>query len=132
MFAQEQREKKGSELEAKILLGKEEIVSLGKQHDKAIEEKNIAEHELIVRSREIEKKLLTHDFGALDEFVKALQREQMSSVQRTADREWVNGEEKTDVAPEETAIFVFGDRKSEREKVVEVTGKVFDQKPIPG
>lgn len=59
MFAQEQREKKGSELEAKILLGKEEIVSLGKQHDKAIEEKNIAEDELIVRSREIEKKLLT-------------------------------------------------------------------------
>ena len=63
MFAQEQREKKGSELEAKILLGKEEIVSLGKQHDKAIEEKNIAEDELIVRSREIEKKLLTHDLG---------------------------------------------------------------------
>ena len=59
VFAQEQREKKGSELEAKILLGKEEIVSLGKQHDKAIEEKNIAEDELIVRSREIEKKLLT-------------------------------------------------------------------------
>ena len=56
----------------------------------------------------------------------------MSSVQRTVDREWVNGEEKTDVAPEETAIFVFGDRKSEREKVVEGTGKVFDQKPIPG
>ena len=58
MFAQEQWEKKGSELEAKILLGKEEIVSLGKQHDKAIEEKNIAKDELIVRSREIEKKLL--------------------------------------------------------------------------
>ena len=38
---------------------KEEIVSLGKQHDKAIEEKSIAEDELIVRSREIEKKLLT-------------------------------------------------------------------------
>ena len=68
----------------------------------------------------------------MDELVEALQREQMSSVQRTADREWVNGEEKTDVAPEETAIFVFGDRKSEREKVVEGTGKVFDQKPIPG
>ena len=46
-------------MEAKILLGKEEIVSLGKQHDKAIEEKNIAEDELIVRSKEIEKKLLT-------------------------------------------------------------------------
>ena len=64
--------------------------------------------------------------------IEALQREQMSSVQRTADREWVNGEEKTDVAPEETAIFVFGDRKSEREKVVEGTGKVFEQKTIPG
>ena len=68
----------------------------------------------------------------MDELVEALQREQMSSVQRTADREWVNGEEKTDVDPEETAIFEFGDRKSEREKVVEGTGKVFDQKPIPG
>ena len=47
-------------MEVKILLGKEEIVSLGKQHDEAIEEKNIAEDELIVRSREIEKKLLTN------------------------------------------------------------------------
>ena len=56
----------------------------------------------------------------------------MSSVKRTADREKVVGEEKTDVAPEETAIFVFGVRKSEREKVVEGTGEVFDQKQIPG
>ena len=56
----------------------------------------------------------------------------MSSVKRTVDREKVNGEEKTEVAPEETTIFVFGDRKSEREKVVEGTGKVFDQKQIHG
>ena len=56
----------------------------------------------------------------------------MSSVQRTVDRERVNGEEKTEVAPEATAIYVFGDRKPEREKVVEGTGKVFEQKTIPG
>ena len=36
------------------------------------------------------------------------------------------------MAPEEKAIFVFGDRKPEREKVVEGTGKVFEQKTIPG
>ena len=46
--------------------------------------------------------------------------------------ERVDGEEKTEVAPDETATFVFGDRKPEREKVVEGTGKVFEQKPIPG
>ena len=56
----------------------------------------------------------------------------MSSAQRTVDRERVNGEEKTEVAPEATAIYVFGDRKPEREKVVEGTGKVFEQKTIPG
>ena len=44
----------------------------------------------------------------------------------------MNGEEKTEVAPDETATFVFGDRKPEREKVVEGTGKVFEQKTIPG
>jgi len=46
--------------------------------------------------------------------------------------ERVDGEEKTEVAPDEMATFVFGDRKPEREKVVEGTGKVFEQKMIPG
>ena len=130
-LAQEQREKKGPNLASKIFRGKEEIISLDKQHDKPMEAIVKAKDEIIVRNREMEEKLLAN-IGALDELVEALQREQMSSVQRMVDRERVNGEEKTEVAPEETAIFVFGDRKPEREKVVEGTGKVFEQKTIPG
>ena len=57
-----------------------------------------------------------------DELVEALQREQMSSVKRTADQEKVNDEEKTGVAPEETTVFIFGGNKSERETVVEGIG----------
>ena len=57
-----------------------------------------------------------------DELVEALQREQMSSVKRTADQEKVNDEEKTGVAPEETTVFIFGGNKSEREMVVEGIG----------
>ena len=75
---------------------------------------------------------LQAEIVTMNEFVEALQREQLSSAQRTVDRERVNGEEKTEVAPEATAIFVFGDRKPEREKVVEGTGKVFEQKTISG
>jgi len=52
----------------------------------------------------------------------ALQREQMSSVKRTADQEKVNDEEKTGVSLEETTIFIYGGNKSERETVVEGIG----------
>ena len=90
-----------------------------------------ANDEIIVRNREREEKLWA-EIGSLNELVEALQREQLSSVQRMADPKRVNSEEKTEVDPEETAIFVFGDRKPEREKVVEGTGKVFKQKTIPG
>ena len=121
----------------KIIRGEEEIIRLGKQHEKAMEEKVIADgiakakEEIIVRNREMEEKLQAEIF-AMNELVEELQREQFSSVQRMADPERVNGEEKTEVAPEETAIFVFGGRKPEREKVVEGSGKVFEQKTIPG
>eukprot|EP00617_Octactis_speculum_P014101 CAMPEP_0185756262 /NCGR_PEP_ID=MMETSP1174-20130828/14679_1 /TAXON_ID=35687 /ORGANISM="Dictyocha speculum, Strain CCMP1381" /LENGTH=75 /DNA_ID=CAMNT_0028435137 /DNA_START=73 /DNA_END=297 /DNA_ORIENTATION=+ len=60
-----------------------------------------AKNEIIVRNREMEGKLLAK-IGALDGLVEAMQREQMSSVQQTADRERMNDEEKTEVAPEET------------------------------
>ena len=70
-----------------------------------------AKDEIIVRNREMEGKLLAK-IGALDGLVEAMQREQMSSVQQTADRERMNDEEKTEVAPEETSIFIFGYRKS--------------------
>ena len=136
-LTQEQWEKKGSDLSLKIIRGEEEIVRLGKQHKKAMEEKAIADgiakakEEIIVRNRELEEKLQA-EIVAMNELVEELQREQLSSVQRMADPKRVNSEEKTEVDPEETAIFVFGDRKPEREKVVEGTGKVFKQKAIPG
>ena len=136
-LTQEQWEKKGSDLSLKIIRGEEEIVRLGKQHEKAMEEKVIADgiakakEEIIVRNRELEEKLQA-EIVAMNELVEELQREQLSSVQRMADPKRVNSEEKTEVDPEETAIFVFGDRKPEREKVVEGTGKVFKQKAIPG
>jgi len=136
-LTQEQWEKKGSDLSLKIIRGEEEIVRLGKQHKKAMEEKVIADgiakakEEIIVRNREMEEKLQA-EIVAMNELVEELQREQLSSVQRMADPKRVNSEEKTEVDPEETAIFVFGDRKPEREKVVEGTGKVFEQKTIPG
>jgi len=136
-LTQEQWEKKVSDLSLKIIRGEEEIVRLGKQYEKAMEEKIIADgiakakEEIIVRNREMEEKLQA-EIVAMNEFVEALQREQLSSAQRTVDRERVDGEEKPEVAPEATAIFVFGDRKPEREKVVEGTGKVFEQKAIPG
>ena len=136
-LTQEQWEKKGSDLSLKIIRGEEEIVRLGKQHKKAMEEKAIADgiakakEEIIVRNREMEEKLQA-EIVAMNELVEELQREQLSSVQRMADPKRVNSEEKTEVDPEETAIFVFGDRKPEREKVVEGTGKVFEQKAIPG
>ena len=136
-LTQEQWEKKGSDLSLKIIRGEEEIVRLGKQHKKAMEEKAIADgiakakEEIIVRNREMEEKLQA-EIVAMNELVEELQREQLSSVQRMADPKRVNSEEKTEVDPEETAIFVFGDRKPEREKVVEGTGKVFKQKTIPG
>ena len=41
-WAQAQWEKKGSDFALKILRGKEEIFSLGKQHGEAMEEKDIA------------------------------------------------------------------------------------------
>ena len=136
-LTQEQWEKKGSDLSLKIIRGEEEIVRLGKQHKKAMEEKAIADgiakakEEIIVRNREMEEKLQA-EIVAMNELVEELQREQLSSVQRMADPKRANSEEKTEVDPEETAIFVFGDRKSEREKVVEGTGNVFKQKTIPG
>ena len=136
-LTQEQWEKKVSDLSLKIIRAEEEIVRLGKQHEKAMEEKVIADgiakakEEIIVRNREMEEKLQA-EIVAMNGLVEELQREQLSSVQRMADPERVNGEEKTEVAPDETATFVFGDRKPEREKVVEGTGKVFEQKTIPG
>ena len=136
-LTQEQWEKKCSDLSLKIIRGKEEIVCLGKQYEKAMEEKVIADgivkakEEIIVRNREMEEKLQA-EIVAMNGLVEELQREQLSLAQRTVDRERVNGEEKTEVAPEATAIYVFGDRKPEREKVVEGTGKVFEQKTIPG
>jgi len=136
-LTQEQWEKKGSDLSLKIIRGEEEIVRLGKQHKKAMEEKAIADgiakakEEMIVRNREMEEKLQA-EIVAMNELVEELQREQLSSVQRMADPKRANSEEKTEVDPEETAIFVFGDRKPEQEKVVEGSGKVFEQKTIPG
>ena len=130
-------EKKGSELSLKIIRGEEEIVRLGKQHEKAMEEKVIADgiakakEEITVRNKELEEKLQA-EIVAMNELVEELQRKQLCSVQRMANPERVNGEEETEVAPEDKAIFVFGDRKPEQEKVVEGTGKVFKQKTIPG
>ena len=96
-----------------------------------METKDIAEEmvkakdKIIVRNREMEETLLA-EIGELskskDEFVEALQRDQMSSIKRTADQGKVNDTEKTEVAPEETTIFVFGGNKSERETVVEGIG----------
>ena len=58
-----------------------------------------AKEEIIVRNREMEEKLQA-EILAMNGLVEELQREQLSSVQRMADPERVNGEEKTEVAPE--------------------------------
>ena len=59
-----------------------------------------------------------------------LQREQMSSVQQTVDQGTLFGEEVIKVAPEETAIFVFGDSNSGRAQVLEGNPRVIDENLI--